>query len=253
MTVHMRIVTAFVMREIATRYGKSPGGYVWAILEPVAFILMMTSLMGAFGRLPAMGDSFTLFYATGYVAFSMYKSMEGYLASSISANKSLMSYPKVAPFDAVVARLILQGMTSVVVAAVILYGSLWTTQRPVEIHWLYIIEAVMFAWIIALGIALANTVLFFKFPLYQKVFDIISRPLLLLSGIFYVPSQMPHPFADYLLANPLAQVVILFRQGFYTMHGDNGLDMFFLSEVSFTLLFVGLALFTFFPVARSRD
>jgi capsular polysaccharide transport system permease protein len=252
-TAHLRIVTAFVMREIATRYGRSPGGYIWALLEPLAFIVMMSMLMGALGRMPALGDSFTLFYATGYIGFSMYKSMESYLASSISANKTLLTYPKVAPFDAVMARLILQGMTSAVIAVVVLYGSLWTTHRPVEIQWIFILEAVAFAWTIALGVALGNTVLFFRFPLYQKAFEIVTRPLLLLSGIFYVPSQMPHPYSDFLLANPITHVVILFREGFYTMHGDNGLDMAFLTEVSLTLLFVGMVLFTFFPVARARD
>lgn len=92
---HIRIVSAFVIREIATRYGRSPGGYVWALLEPVAFIGLMSVLIGSIGRMPALGTSFTLFYATGYLAFSMYKGMEGYLVSAVSGNKALMSYPKV--------------------------------------------------------------------------------------------------------------------------------------------------------------
>lgn len=253
LTTHIRIVMAFVIREIATRYGRSPGGYIWALLEPIAFIALMSVLMGSFGRLPALGDSFTLFYATGYLAFNMYKGMEGYLVSAVSGNKGLMSYPKVSPFDAVMARLILQAMTSCVVTWVIIYGAMWTTNQPISIHWLQIIEAIAFAWILALGVALGNTVLFFKFPLYQKIFDIVTRPLFLLSGVFYVPSHMPHPYSDVLLANPLTQIVVLFREGFYTMHGDTGLDMPFLITTSTGVLFVGMLLFTVFPVARVRD
>ncbi len=250
---HIRIVTAFVIREIATRYGRSPGGYVWALLEPVAFIGLMSLLLGSLGRLPALGTSFTLFYATGYLAFSMYKNMEGYLASAVSGNKALMSYPKVSPFDAVVGRFILQAMTSCVVAFVILYAATWTTNQPITIQWASIVEAIAFAWIMALGVALGNTVLFFKFPLYQKIFDIVMRPLFLLSGVFYVPSHMPHPFSDILLANPITQVVVLFREGFYVQHGDTGLDMPFLITTSAALLFVGMLLFTVFPVARARE
>lgn len=250
---HIRIVTAFVIREIATRYGRSPGGYVWALLEPVAFIGLMSLLLGSLGRLPALGTSFTLFYATGYLAFSMYKNMEGYLASAVSGNKALMSYPKVSPFDAVVGRFILQAMTSCVVAFVILYAATWTTNQPITIQWNYIVEAIAFAWIMALGVALGNTVLFFKFPLYQKIFEIVTRPLFILSGVFYVPSHMPHPFSDILLANPITQVVVLFREGFYVQHGDTGLDMPFLITTSAGLLFVGMLLFTVFPVARARE
>lgn len=95
--------------------------------------------------------------------------------------------------------------------------------------------------------------LFFKFPLYQKVFEIVTRPLFILSGVFYVPTHMPHPFAGILLANPITQVVVLFREGFYVQHGDTGLDMPFLITTSVALLFVGMFLFTVFPVARARD
>jgi capsular polysaccharide transport system permease protein len=35
----MRTIVALIMREMATSYGRSPGGYIWAIAEPVAGIV----------------------------------------------------------------------------------------------------------------------------------------------------------------------------------------------------------------------
>ena len=240
------------MREIATRYGRSPGGYVWALLEPMAFIGLMSVLMSTVGRAPAMGDSFALFYASGFLAFNMYKGMESYLSSAVSANRSLLSYPNVAPIDSVIARFVLQGLTSLVVAAVILGGAMLTVHHKLHIYWAYLFEAVGFAWCLALGVALANIVLFFRFPIYETLFGILMRPLFLLSGVFYIPMQMPHPFSDYLLANPISHVVILFREGFYGESLLGGADTWFLGETSLIVLFIGLLLFTFFPVARER-
>ncbi|MGK6317816.1 ABC transporter permease [Neorhizobium sp. DT-125] len=249
---HLRIVAAFIIREIATRYGRSPGGYIWALLEPMAFIALMSLLMSSIGRIPAIGDSFPLFYATGFLAFNLYKGMEAYLTSSISANKALMSYPNVAPIDPVIGRFVLQGATSFVVSAVILGGAMLTTRHSLNLQWAYILEAVAYAWLLALGVALMNIVLFFRFPLYEKIFGILMRPLFILSGIFYLPSQMPHPFSDILLDNPIVHIVMLFRKGFYGVRAAEGLDLWFLSETSLMMLFIGLLFFTFWPVGRER-
>ena len=37
-----RTIVALVLREMATTHGRSPGGYVWAVLEPVAALIVMT-------------------------------------------------------------------------------------------------------------------------------------------------------------------------------------------------------------------
>ncbi|MNV19197.1 Polysialic acid transport protein KpsM [compost metagenome] len=250
---HMRIVSAFIIREIATRYGRSPGGYLWAFLEPIAFIGLMSTLMSAIGRSPPMGTSFTLFYATGYLAFSMYRVMENYLTSSVSANKSLLSYPNVAAFDAVIARFILQAGTSVVVSIVIIMAAMQTVRHPISLDWARVLEAAAAAWILAIGIALSNITLFFKFPLYRKAYENLTRPLLLLSGVFLLPTHLPHPFREWLLWNPVAHVVILFRQGFYGRASSDGLDIEFLTITACAALFLGMLIFTIWPVGRLRD
>ncbi|SFB59583.1 capsular polysaccharide transport system permease protein [Rhizobium sp. NFR07] len=250
---HMRVVFAFIVREMATRYGRSPGGYLWAILEPVAYVGMMSVLFGALARAPALGTSFPLFFATGYIAYSMYNGMAGYLSSSVSANKNLLQYPLVAPIDPFVGRAILQGLTSIVVATVILRVAWLTEPHPPAIGWAALIEATGFAWILASGIALTNIVLFQHFKIYEKIFAIVTRPLFLLSGVFYVPEQMPHPLREVLLWNPITQCIVLFREGFYGPTTTDGLDMNYLFWCVLGTAFVGMLTFTMWPIGRIRD
>lgn len=253
LTTHLRIVSAFIIREVASRYGKSPGGYIWAVLEPVAFVGMISVLMTYIGRVPAMGESFPLFYATGYIGFNMYRTMESYIGAAIGANKHLLRYPKVAPIDPVIARIILQAVTSVVVACVVISGTFFTVHSQITIEWRPVIEATIYAWGMAIGVALINSVLFFHYPLYQKAFAIITRPLFILSGVFYVPAMLPHPFRDVLLSNPLTHMVIMFREGFYGVRQWDGLDVWFLRETSMALFFAGLVVFTFWPISRLQE
>ena len=37
-----RTIGALVMREMSSTYGKSTGGYLWVILEPIAGIVLLT-------------------------------------------------------------------------------------------------------------------------------------------------------------------------------------------------------------------
>jgi capsular polysaccharide transport system permease protein len=241
---HLRVVSAFTMREISTRYGRSPGGYIWAFVEPAAYIFIMSSLREALGGLPAEGDSYVLFFATGYLAYMLYNGMYHYLASSISANKSLMRYPTVAPIDAVVGRFMLQALTSAVVSTVIIAGSYLTVRHSTPIQWELVLGASAFAWLLALGVSFANIVLFVKFPIYEKLFAVVSRPLLLLSGVFIIPTDLPHPMSDILLDNPITHIVMLFR---------DGLDVWYLAICSSVTFVIGFAAFTLWPVARERD
>ena len=52
-----RTVSALVIREMTTSYGRSPGGYIWAILEPVGAVMILSI---GFSRLrqPTLGTSF---------------------------------------------------------------------------------------------------------------------------------------------------------------------------------------------------
>jgi len=140
----------------------------------------------------------------------------------------------------------------VLVTFVIITVALYQMRHAPTVRWPQILESIAFAWTIATGVALVNIVLFFKYPIYQKLFGIVTRPLFLLSGVFYIPAEMPHPMGDILLMNPITHVVILFREGFYGGGGRDGLDVGFLAEVSMATLFIGILLFTFFPVARDR-
>jgi len=235
---------------MATRFGTKPGGYIWALLEPIAYIGMMTAIFSLFARLPVIGDSYPLFFSTGYLAFNLYKGVERYVAGAVRNNKSLLSYPVVAPIDAVMARFALEAVTSVIVCAVIFSVIVYCLPRPINIHWSPLIEAAFFAWIMAMGVAMFNIVMFAKYPLYEQIFAIISRPLLMLSGVLYVPSLLPAPANEILLANPICQLVVLFREGFYDFIGSDGLDLPYLAETSLLMLFIGALTFTLAHGAR---
>lgn len=244
LVTHMRVVGALLIREMSTRFGSKPGGYVWALIDPVGHIAFLSLIFMAITHTPALGTSFPLFFATGYLAFQFYSAMAGFLNGAIKANRTLLSYPNVAPIDTIVARYLLQAGTTAVVSFCVLCAIIVTLHTAPQLRWSLIIEAVVIATLLGLGVGLFNNVAMLRFPLYEQVFNIINRPMFMISGVFFLPDALPSPARDIVLVNPLVHVVMLFRQGFYPEYRGTGLDMTYLYTVSFSVLFVGLALFT---------
>ena len=83
----LRTIAALILREMTTTYGRSPGGYLWAILEPVAGIALLTAIFAMSFRSPALGDSFPLFYATGMMPFMMFTGIHSKVSQSLSFNR----------------------------------------------------------------------------------------------------------------------------------------------------------------------
>ncbi len=60
----LRTVSALVLREMSTTYGRSAIGYLWAFIEPTAGLVLLTLVMSIIVVAPPIGTSFALFYAS---------------------------------------------------------------------------------------------------------------------------------------------------------------------------------------------
>lgn len=193
---------------------------------------------------PPLGSSFIMFFATGYIGFQFYQAVANYLNTAVKSNKSLLAYPNVAPIDTIFARYILQLATTAVVSISLLLPIVATLKHTIQLNWFPLLEGAIAGSMLALGIAFANNVLFQQFPLYEKLFEIVSRPLLMLSGVFYLPDMLPHPMREIVLLNPITHVIISFRKGFYPEYRASGYDPDYLLMCASISLFLGLCVFT---------
>ena len=117
-----RAVSALLLREMISTYGRSPGGYLWAVLEPIAAIAILSFVFSLILRAPSLGMNFPYFYATGYLPFFFYMQISQLMAASIRFSRPLLEYPSVTFLDALVARFILNALTHLLVFVVVMAG-----------------------------------------------------------------------------------------------------------------------------------
>lgn len=244
-----RVLAALIMREMSTRYGRSMGGYIWAVLEPVGFIVILSVLFSQISRRPPLGDSFPMFYATGYMIFHFYRDISTVVSESIAVNRPLLTFPRVTLIDAVIARFVLQFITVFFVSTLVL-GTLWViTGHDLTLDPVALFQAVLFSSALGLGIGALNCVLFAYSPTWKRVYAIINRPLFLISGVFFLYSDMPFQAQQILWWNPLIHVTALMRSAFYPIYDPLFVSFPYLMFASLTPLFLGIL---FLRVLKAR-
>jgi capsular polysaccharide transport system permease protein len=214
----VRTVAAMMLREMVTTYGRSPGGYIWAILEPVAAIALLSLAFSLAFAKPSLGTSFPLFYATAYLPYMLFHDVGNKVATSLSFSKPLMAYPAVTYVDAILARFLLNLVTHVMVFAIVMSGIVATLTSPVIIDLPAMLNALGMAAALGLGIGTLNCYLMLAFPAWERIWQILTRPLFILSGVFFLYEDVPTEFQGVLWYNPLYHITGAMRDAFYATY-----------------------------------
>lgn len=211
----LRVIIALMLREMSSLYGRSPGGYLWAILSPLGAICVMALAFGLLVHAPALGTSFLLFYATGYLPFDMFSSITGAVGGAVSYSRPLLAYPRVTWIDSVLARFTLNVLTSMTVFCIVTTTIMVFVDAHVVLRIGRIVSGLGMAALLAMGVGLMNCMLAGYFPVWMRIWNIASRPLFLASGVFFLIEGLPPKIRDLLSWNPLAHCIAQVRSGFY--------------------------------------
>ena len=235
----IRTVLALILREMSTRYGRTPGGYIWGVFEPLAAILVLSVGFSLVIRTPALGTSFLLFYATGYLPFDLYQSVSNTVARAINFSKPLLLYPAVTWVDALLARFLLNSLTSILISILLFSGILAVVDSRATLDLPPIVAAFGLSMLLGLGVGTLNCALSGLFPLWEVAWSIFTRPLFIASGIFYLFETLPQLAQDILWYNPLIHIIGMMRTGFYPTYAAPQVEPLYVLIVSLVLLALG--------------
>ncbi len=248
-----RVISALILREMATTYGRSAFGYAWAVLEPVAAITVLTLIMSLAFSSPPIGTSFALFYATGYLPFMLYSDVSGKISVALKFSKPLLAYPRVTFIDAIMARFILNLLTHVVVFAAFM-GGLWIfAGLHGVIEFSAILRALSMAAMLGLGVGALNCVLTSLFSFWERIWAILNRPLFIISAVLFMFDDVPGQFRDILWFNPIVHFVGMMRMAFYPTYDGHYVSEAYVYGFSLICLAFGLLFLRRFFQKIMRD
>lgn len=235
-----RTVVALALREMATTYGRSPGGYLWAILEPVGGLAVMTIAFSMAFAAPALGSNFPLFYATGFLPFMLYMDLSVKISQAINFSRPLLFYPSVSYLDSIIARFLLNGLTQLLVFCILMFGIIRFYDIRVILNYPAILNSLGMALALGFSVGTFNCFVLMRFRVWERIWAILNRPLFIISTIFFLLESMPAQFRDILWYNPLVHVVGEMRHGFYATYDAVWISPLYVYGTSLVLTFVGL-------------
>ena len=214
----LRTLFALMLREMSSTYGRTSMGYVWAILEPVAGLLLLSIIFSVALRSPGLGTSFGLYYASGLLPYMAFMDIHAKVALSLRFSQPLLAFPAITYVDPFLARWVLNVLTQSVVSLTVFAAIILGFQLDVILDMPQLLLGYLYLYCLVFGVGLINGFLFLQFPIWERLWGILMRPFFFISCIFFLFETVPEPFRSILWYNPLVHLIGQVRHGIYASY-----------------------------------
>lgn len=199
------------MREIKARYKQTVLGASWAVLQPLALMVIFTVVFSYFTRLPSDGIPYPLF---AYAALLPWTFFAGSLArgvGSLVANQALVRkiyFPReIMPLAAVAA-----GFVDFAIAAVLFIGMFIYYGVPLTGNALFLVPILVIQVTFVLGIVLLLAPLNVFYRDIGHVLPLLIQVWMFASPIIYPLSMVPERFRGIYALNPMVGIIDGYRK-----------------------------------------
>ena len=206
------LIWALALKELRVRYKRSVLGFLWALLNPLLMMAILTIVFSNIVRLPV--QSYAVFLLSALLPWTFFAQALSYSVESVVGNGELLKKVKVAtsvfPIAAVLANTVnflLSLLPMIVILAVLRFPFHWTwIWLPVPL-----VALVLFTMGCGFFCAAANV-------FYRDVSHIIQ---IVLSGWFYLSPVMysldflPQKYRGFFRLNPMLYLLNQFRMAIY--------------------------------------
>jgi capsular polysaccharide transport system permease protein len=213
--VQVRVVSALIMREVRTRFGKHRIGYVWAIVDPCAhiatwFLIFVTMRQAS----PVHDMSALLFIASGIVPLFFFRRVSGFLKGAIRGNRGLQDYPQIKNVDFWIARFVLESWAITMVALMVFGVLIGVGAAGLPRDAAGCLGVCCMLLLLGFGFGAFNSVVVLLSPTYEMILGILGRVIYLTSGIFFLGDRIPPKMLTWISLNPVFHGIELFRSSY---------------------------------------
>jgi capsular polysaccharide transport system permease protein len=231
-----------MVRQVRTSFSDK-FGLSWAVLEPVAFIFILSFLRG---RLDG-GDSYSIptfvFIAYGMIFIQLFLQVYQSCSTSIQRNKPLFAFRQVQPISPVIASGLFETITKVfVILGIGLIMYFMNMELRVDNPLILILNLLLLA-LFAMSLGLIVAVLVMFVPEVSKVMGLATRPLFFISGVFFSLRDFPPEVWWALDWNPILHAIELSRGAAYSSYGELGVSQVYVIECTLVMMFVSFVFY----------
>jgi lipopolysaccharide transport system permease protein len=205
------LLWAWTTRNIRARYQQSALGWLWAILQPAAQVIIFTLIFTWFVPIDTGGIPYPIFSFVAVAPWTLLSASLIDMSQTLVANMNLVTkiyFPReVLPVAAMLARMLDFGISLCLLFLMLLFYRV--PAFPAGWLFLPLIFIIQVALILGLGMACAAANVFFRDV--QSLLTLGLQVWFYACPIIYPSSMVPEPLRPFYYLNPMAGVIEAYR------------------------------------------
>jgi lipopolysaccharide transport system permease protein len=204
-------------RDVKVRYKQTLLGAAWAILQPLATMLVFSFIFGRLAKVPSNGMPYPAFVYAGLILWTYFAGAVSASAASMVENPNLITriyFPRIfIPGGPILAGLIDLGIGMLMLAAVLVYYRItpsWALLLALSV----LVQIVIVAFSLGSMLAALNA----KYRDVRYALPFLIQFLFFLTPVIYPTSLLPVKWRLLLALNPLTGIIETFRSLLFGGH-----------------------------------
>jgi lipopolysaccharide transport system permease protein len=204
------LVWIFTKRQIVVRYRQMALGIFWVVLEPLAYLTMMTMVFGFMLRVNTGKYPYAVFAFAGIMPWLLFSKATTAAANSLADNMGLISKVYFQRLLLPVAAVIREFFDSAVVF-VILVLLAWVSGFPPTAKLLLAPVVLIYTSAVSLAVGLWLASIMVPFRDIRPLLGLVLQAGMYATPVLYPPDLVPHALLPYYQLNPMYWTIELFR------------------------------------------
>ena len=205
------ILFSWTSRTIRGRYQQSILGWLWAIVQPAASVIIFSIIFTQFVPIDTGGIPYPVFSYVAVVPWTFFASSLGDMSNSLIQNMTLVTniyFPRESlPIAAMLARFLDFGISALLLIVLMFFFK--AQIFPLGLLVLPLIILIQIALITGLGLMAAALNIFYRDV--QPLLTLIIQLWFYASPIIYPITMVPERFRNFYYLNPMAGIIESYR------------------------------------------
>jgi len=205
------LLLALTIHRLKVRYKQSVLGLAWALVQPVALMLIYTLVFSVITRMPSTGAPYAIFAYSALLPWTYFSN------SLTTATNSLVSHANLVtkvyfPREILPLSYIFAALADLLIASIVMGGLMMYYHVHVKLEIVWLVPIVVVATMFATGISLIFSALQVRFRDIGMAMPLLLQLWMFGSPVVYPLKQVPARFRPYYVLNPMVGVVENFRR-----------------------------------------
>lgn len=205
------LLFAVAGRDVRAKYKQAFIGIAWAVLQPLALMVMFTIVFSQFARVPSEGIPYPLFSYTALLPWGFFSGGISGGCSSIVGNASLITKiripTEVFPLGAIMARGVDLGISSLIFLVMML---IYQVPPNLQILWVLPLMAIQLLLMMGISLFLSALAVFYRDISFGV--GLLMQMWMFASPVAYPISIVPEPYLGIYMLNPMASIMDGYRK-----------------------------------------